>query len=275
MPSGIVITSRAETTKYSIAYADRGPRRASEDCDLRLRRSSLPDGTGCLIELARTNGHYRVAEFDPNYSLMHNGEPLLPGAEIGDGDEVVVADGGLSLRLFPVRDLPARRRQDTYVAPFIESAALESSATPRRDDAKVFLREFSRELLREINTSTKIAILLIAAAFVGGILYLGSAANRELKRSRDLIDNRTSAGEMQGVFKQQQERQHELDKTTRASSNPVAAPRFAAPTARRRLLTGSYISSSAARVGSCATPSRGSRRPTRRTRRAPKSWSRC
>ncbi|HEX7176034.1 MAG TPA: serine protease, partial [Pyrinomonadaceae bacterium] len=231
--------------KYSeLLTQDRVRVGQSEDCDLRLRRSTLPDGTGCLIELARTNGHYRVAEFDPNYRLLHNGEPLLPGAEIGDGDEVLVEDCGLSLRLFPVRDLPARRRQETYVAPFIESAALESAATPRRDDAKVFLREFSRELLREINTSTKIALFLIAAAFVGGILYLGSAANRELKRSRDLIDKQNERlAQMQGVFEQQQERQHELDKTNQGIINTLSlAPQIrSAYGGGVGLLTGSYI----------------------------------
>ena len=245
MPGGIVIHVESGDDKYSeLLTQDRVRVGQSEDCDLRLRRSTLPEGTGCLIELARTNGHYRIAEFDPNYRLLHNGEPLLPGAEIADGDEVRVAEGSLSLHLFPVRDLPARRRQESYVAPFIESAALESAATPRRDDAKVFLREFSRELLREINTSTKIAILLIAAAFVGGILYLGSAANRELKRSRDLIDKQNERlAQMQGVFEQQQERQHELDKTNQGIINTLSlAPQIrSAYGGGVGLLTGSYI----------------------------------
>ena len=245
MPGGIVIHVESGGDKYSeLLTQDRVRVGQSEDCDLRLRRSALPEGTGCLIELARTNGHYRVAEFDPTYRLTHNGEPLLPGAEIGDGDELNVEDGVLSLRLFPVRDLPARRRQDTYVAPFIESAALESAATPRRDDAKVFLREFSRELLREINTSTKITILLIVATLVGGILYLGNAANRELKRSRDLIDKQNERlAQMQDVFQQQQERQHELDKTNQGIINTLSlAPQIrSAYGGGVGLLTGSYI----------------------------------
>ena len=59
------------------------------------------------------------------------------------------------------------------MAPFIEQAAMEASATARRDDAKIFLREFTRELVREINPSTKIITfaILIAAASLLAFIY--------------------------------------------------------------------------------------------------------
>jgi S1-C subfamily serine protease len=79
-------------------------------------------------------------------------------------------------------------RPDTHVAPFIEHAALESSATARRDDAKIFLREFTRELVREISVTTKLVTLAIALALVGGMLYIGFAMYRELQTSRRIID---------------------------------------------------------------------------------------
>ena len=164
-----------------------------EDCDLRLRLSDIPLTDGrMLLELARTNGHYRVADFDPSLTITHNGEPLASGTEIADGDKILVGQNDLALQFFPIRSLPAppaiNRRPETTIAPFIEQAAVEAAATRRRDDAKVFLREFTRELLREINTSTKITTLVIAIALVGGILYLGFAANKELQRSRNLIN---------------------------------------------------------------------------------------
>jgi S1-C subfamily serine protease len=93
------------------------------------------------------------------------------------------------MQFFPVGNLPAvvaHRRAS--VAPFIEQAAIEAAATARRDDAKVFLREFSRELLREINWTTKIVALLIVVTLVGGLLYIGNAVYQELKRGRELID---------------------------------------------------------------------------------------
>src|SRR6185503_10081692 len=74
---------------------------------------------------------------------------------------------------------------------------IESAATARRDDAKVFLREFTRELVREIRTSTKLVALTLVVILVGGVLYLGYAMFREIKRSRDLIaDQGAQLGQM-------------------------------------------------------------------------------
>jgi serine protease Do len=132
--------------------------------------------------------------------LTVNGKPVAQGTEIGDGDEVRVTDSDLLLKFFTVRALPAvvpAGARETHVAPFIEAAAIESAATARRDDAKVFLREFTRELVREIRPSTKLIALFLVVVLVGGVLYLGFAAFRELKRSRQLIDDqRAQLGQM-------------------------------------------------------------------------------
>ena len=74
-----------------------------------------------------------------------------------------------------VGNLPAvtASNRRASVAPFIEQAAIEAAATARRDDAKVFLREFTRELLREIKWSTKIGAFFCVAILIGGVLYLG------------------------------------------------------------------------------------------------------
>ncbi|HLL75078.1 MAG TPA: serine protease [Pyrinomonadaceae bacterium] len=172
-----------------------------EDCDLRLRPEALPAAGGdlVLLELARANGHYRVADFTPALPLSHNGLPIARGASVEDGDRV---SGGadeqqtLTLQFFPVEApsaiATAGRRAEPFVAPFIEHAAMEAAATARRDDAKVFLREFTRELVREISWSTKIITLLIAVALVGGMLYFGFAAFDELKRSRRRLEEQNA-----------------------------------------------------------------------------------
>src|SRR5205085_1010252 len=135
-------------------------------------------------------GNYRVKDFDQNLNLTHNGKPLSLNAKIKDGDEVRCEPGLLALSFFPVRNLPTViARQQTQVAPFIETAAMESAATARRDDAKVFLREFTRELVREIKLTTKIIALLIMVALVGGILYLGFGLYNELKRNRRVLED--------------------------------------------------------------------------------------
>jgi serine protease Do len=193
MASSLVIHIAAGEDKHTeVLSQDRIRIGAHEDCDLRLRASSLPPETnpnGIILELGKVNGSYRVKDFDQSLNLTHNGKPLALNAKIKDGDEVRCEPGLLALSFFPVRDLPAVvARQQTQVAPFMETAAMESAATARRDDAKVFLREFTRELVREIKISTKIITLLILVALVGGVLYLGFGLFNELKRNRRVLE---------------------------------------------------------------------------------------
>ena len=188
MASGLVIHIAAGEDKHTEVLSHERIRiGAGENCDLRLRVSTLPvSADGTLLELFRTNGHYRVSKFDSTVDITHNGEPLTTGAKIADGDEVRVEETNLALQFFPVRSLPMviGQRREAQVAPFIENAAIESAATARRDDAKVFLREFTRELVREIKTSTKLSLLAITVALVGGVLYLGFAAYKEIQQTR-------------------------------------------------------------------------------------------
>lgn len=195
MATGLVIhVSSGENKHTEVLTEERIRIGSSDDCTLRLRMSDLPkraDGDGLVLELARTNGHYRVTTFDGSLELSHNGQRLVADTEIKDGDEVLIKPSSLALRFFPIRSLPAvipGPSRETHVAPFIEQAAIESAATARRDDAKVFLREFTRELVREINPSTKLVTLAIALALVGGVLYIGFSMFKEMQRTRHLID---------------------------------------------------------------------------------------
>jgi serine protease Do len=203
MSTGLVIHISSGDDRHTEILSDDSVRiGASESCDLRLRSSSLPKSANnsVLLELSRANGSYRVTDFNSAVPLTLNGKPVNPGSEIRDGDEFRIAESEVVLHFYPVRALPAvvpATARGTHVAPFIEAAAIESAATARRDDAKVFLREFTRELVREINPSTKIITLGIAIALVGGMLYLGFAMYKELQRSRRLIDDqRVQLGQM-------------------------------------------------------------------------------
>lgn len=196
MATGLVIHIASGKDKHTEVLTDEHIRIGSrDDCDVRLRLSSLPKSTtadGVVLELARSNGYYRVIGFDESLALTRNGSPLETNAEIQDGDEVALPESGLTLQFFPIRSLPAvinHPAHEAHVAPFIEQAAIESAATARRDDAKVFLREFTRELVKEINPSTKLITLAIAVALVGGILYIGFSMFKEMQRSRRLIDD--------------------------------------------------------------------------------------
>ena len=98
MATGLVIHISSGKDKHTEVLTDKHIRIGScDDCDVHLRSSSLPKGAPndqAVLELTRTNGFYRVANFDESLGLTHNGQPLEPNAEIQDGDEVSV--GGLS-----------------------------------------------------------------------------------------------------------------------------------------------------------------------------------
>lgn len=196
MANGLVIHIEVGTDRHTeMLTRERIRIGAGVDCDLRLHQDALPAANGLVLELTRSNGRYRITDFDQRLPLTFNGEPLLAGTQIDDGDMVRVEQTNFAIQLFPISEAPAmvpNRRADVHIAPFIENAAIEAAATARRDDAKVFLREFTRELIREINPSTKIITFLIVTALVGGLLYLGFAGYRELKQSRHQIEAQNS-----------------------------------------------------------------------------------
>ncbi|HEV2882290.1 MAG TPA: trypsin-like peptidase domain-containing protein [Pyrinomonadaceae bacterium] len=214
MASGLVVHVEVGDERHTEVLMHERIRIGSDaDCELRFQPGAIPRADGFLLELQRTNGHYRVGDFDRSLRLTHNDAPLAPAVAIKDGDMVRIPDTDFVLQFFPVESPPAlvaKRRSDVHVAPFIENAAIESAATTRRDDAKVFLREFTRELIREINLSTKIIALLIVVALVGGFLYFGFAGFKELKQSRRHIEEQNAqiarlnqkVGESQNQFEE-------------------------------------------------------------------------
>jgi S1-C subfamily serine protease len=202
MATGLVIHISSGKDKHTQVLTDERVRIGNcEDCAVRLRSSSLPKRPeeGPVVELARRNGSYLVTSFDETLNLKLNGKPVEFDKEIEDGDELRIDNSHLLLTFYPIRSLPAvigTSAHEAHVAPFIEQAALESAATARRDDAKVFLREFTRELVKEITPSTKLITLTIAVILVGGSLYLGFSMFKELQRTRRLIDDQRAQLEL-------------------------------------------------------------------------------
>src|ERR1041384_6546492 len=146
MATGLVIHISSGDDRHTEILSDDSIRiGTSESCTLRLRSSNLPKSAAnaVLLELSRTNGSYHVTGFEPAAQLTLNGEPVISGVAFNDGDDLRMGDSELILHFFRVRALPAvvpGAPRETHVAPFIEAAAIESAATARRDDAKVFLR---------------------------------------------------------------------------------------------------------------------------------------
>src|ERR1043166_2455452 len=107
MATGLVIHISSGEDRHTEILTDENIRiGTTEGCDLRLRSSSLPHDAGdtVLLELARSNGNaYRIVDFDQKLPVVLNNEPLEPGMEIEDGDEMRVEGSDLLLHFFPVR----------------------------------------------------------------------------------------------------------------------------------------------------------------------------
>ena len=151
--NGLVIhISSLNDRSTEVVMLDRITIGAGDDCDVKIRIPQAPaTATGSVLELARLNGVYRIASLDPNVEVKLNGRPVKSNKGINDGDEIWIGPAGPSIHFFPIAASAALvpgRRGGAHVAPFIEQAAMEASATARRDDAKIFLREFTRELVR-------------------------------------------------------------------------------------------------------------------------------
>src|SRR5690348_7173228 len=110
MATGLVIHITSGDDRHTeILTGDRVLIGTSDACDLRLRSSTVPKtlANTVLLELNRSDGVYRVTNFAPAVPFILNGEPLEPGTEIQDGDELRVTDANLLLHFYPVRALPA------------------------------------------------------------------------------------------------------------------------------------------------------------------------
>src|SRR5947208_16571309 len=193
----------------------------TDDCEVKIRLSQDPatPTNGPALELVRSNGIYRIESFNPGLEVKLNGRPIKANKGIYDGDEIWIGPSGPSIHFFPIESTAALvpgRRDVAHVAPFIGQAAMEASATARRDDAKIFLREFTRELIREINPSTKILVFAILIASVLGALYIGIALSSEIRRLRKINDDlRSQAAAMNDQVSKTNEQLSDLDRSNK------------------------------------------------------------
>lgn len=191
---------------------------ADETCDLQIHTKQL-DVHGKWVELENTDGVFRVTDFDPSLGFTINDKPIRRFIAISDGDHLQISKTDISFSFFSLSEKPTlitTNREQPLIAQFIEEAALESATSPKRDDAKTFLREFTRELLREVSVATKLIILVLALGFITGIFYIGYAVNKELRESREVAERQS------GIIEQLEKRLgqtstqiDELDKTNR------------------------------------------------------------
>jgi hypothetical protein len=203
MAVGIIIHITVGAEKRTEFFTeDRVSIGADQNCDLQIHTKQV-DAPGMWLELENTDGVFRVTKYGQDLALTLNDKPIRRFIAISDGDALRIEDTDISFSFFSLSEKSAlitTNREQPMIAQFIEEAAIESAVSPKRDDAKTFLREFTRELSREISVTTKLIILVLAVGFITGILYLGFAVNRELRESRQVAERQ--AGVIERLEKQ-------------------------------------------------------------------------
>jgi S1-C subfamily serine protease len=188
MASGIIIHITVGSEKRTEFFTEERIRIGSDDTnDLQIHTNGL-NGAGVWLELENSDGVYRIIEFDPSLDLQINDHRIRRFVAISDADRIDIPKTDISFTFFSLAARSAlitTNRESVPVAQFIEEAALEARTSPKRDDAKAFLREFTRELLREVSWTTKAIIFVLAAAFIYGLVYVGYSVSRELRESRE------------------------------------------------------------------------------------------
>lgn len=192
MATGIIIHITVGSEKRTEFFSEERIRIGSDEtCDLQIETKQIAAG-GVWLELEDTEGVFRIVNFEPDIEYLINGKPIRRFIAVTDGDVLEIKDTDISFSFFSLASrgsLIKTNREPRHIAQFIEEAALDAATSPRRDEAKAFLREFVRELSREISWTTKAIVLVLTVGFLTGILYLGFAVNQELRQSREQAEN--------------------------------------------------------------------------------------
>lgn len=194
MAVGIIIHITVGTEKRTEYFSNERIRVGSDDSnDLEIHSKQIATA-GLWFELENSDGVYRITDFDHSLDLTINEKPIRRFIAIADGDLLNVGDSDVAFSFFSLEtrsSLIAVKREQPHISRFIEDAALESATSVKRDDAKTFLREFTRELIREISLTSKLIFLVLSVGFICGVLYLGFALSSELRQSRQQAEQQS------------------------------------------------------------------------------------
>jgi serine protease Do len=157
----------------------------SPSCDLSFRDDEfhLPSSS-VLLTLRSEEGPYRVVEMHDEAQLIRDGESIVIGEAIRDGDTFSFGTTGVRLRFFslsPSFELAeslqlgtavlSRRRTDakTQTLP-----ANQHAHAPRTDVAIVFVKQLLRELVAEIPRKYLFVALGLLVLALGSLIYVNA-----------------------------------------------------------------------------------------------------
>lgn len=186
MANGIIIHVEVGAEKRTEFFLDERIRiGVDESSDLQIRSAQVEE-KGLWLELESDGKAYRLIKFNEKLNFLLNDGEIHRFREIVDGDVISIQNTSIHFSFFSLASKSAliTTKREPHTVPFIEHAAMEAGTTTKRDDAKVFLREFFLELFREISLTTKIIITTLLIGVLSGTFYLGVSMYRELQRSR-------------------------------------------------------------------------------------------
>lgn len=218
MATGIIIHITVGTERRTEYFSEERIRIGSgEFSDLQIHTAKI-ESRDTWLELEQTEGVYRIIEFDESLGFTINGKPLRRFIAIRDGDSIEIAEKDISFGFFWLTSKSSLivTNREPHIAQFIESAALDARASPKRDDAKAFLREFVREFSREVSWFTKISVLLLAFLLISGVLYLGWGVYNEMRTTRERNEAQNELiRKLEEKLGQTNDQLGELDKTNK------------------------------------------------------------
>ena len=225
MAAGIIIHVSVGAEKRTEIFSEENIRLgASEASDLQIHTDKIP-AESVWLELGFAEDVYRVVNFQESLNLTFNDKPIRRYMAVKDGDSVKIPNTDISFSFFSLASESSliTTNREPHIAQFIESAALEAAVSPKRDDAKAFLREFVRELSREISWLTKLIVLAIVVSSLSGLFYLGLSYNKELQKTRELAERQAEiVRKLEEQLGQNNEQIGQLDKSNKDMMKTVS-----------------------------------------------------
>ncbi len=198
------------------------------DYELQVRTSRVKK-LGFWFEIKREDGGYHITRFEESLDLLLNGKSLKSLITANNSDRISIKDGdrlsidgtGVNFSFFVVEPDSAlvRANRFSHIAPFIDEAALEAASSSKREDAKIFLREFTKELFRETSLTTKLIILFSFLFVVFSLLYFGFSFVSEIRKTREQVARQEEV--IQRLEKQIQETNEQLSNLDKTSQQII------------------------------------------------------
>ena len=218
MAEGIIIHVSVGNEKRTEFFGEERVRLGSDErCELQIHTARV-EHEGIWLELELEDGVYRVIDFEEELDWQFNGSDLKRYVALKDGDVLSLGSTEIRFSFFSLTSESSliTTNRDPHIVQFIEEAALEASATEKRDDAKAFLREFSRELLREISWTSKLIGLVLVVGIFSGLFYLGYGFYKEIRESRKLVEKQNQEiNKLKGDIAQASDQISEVEKTSK------------------------------------------------------------